>query len=169
MNPFSYKPSPHQVLFDSRGYTVELCFTPESLQAAQRLRYESYLLMGMIASNSEKHFKGEFDEQPNAYTLLISRARKPVGAIGHSLFDEQQGWQQTYLRKYHGALLESFFREGESLIEVGRLAVVSGLSRQNRLETLGISYRAQMVSQAFWMPTRVLVHMKKIILPYMNA
>jgi hypothetical protein len=65
----------------SLTYEARLAISEETKRDAYRVRYRSYLAGGHIEPNDAKLFKDRYDDMPNASTVVIYDAGRPVASV----------------------------------------------------------------------------------------
>lgn len=111
------------VFFSADGYSVEVCRSRQSLEAAFHLRYRAYLNVGAIPENNEKLLYDEYDFLPNARTHLVRYEGAPVATVRACIFSDEYDWQNTEAVTYFRKAVEETLGAGRRLLESNRYAV----------------------------------------------
>ena len=111
------------VFFSIDGYTVEVCRSRRSLEAAFRLRYRAYLNVGAIPENEEGMLYDEYDFLPNARTHLVRFEGKPVATVRACIFSDVYDRQVTEAVTYFPDTVEEKLGPEPCLLESNRYAV----------------------------------------------
>lgn len=91
----------HQFLFETKGFTAEMCMEPESLLAAYQLRYRAYRHAESIPPNDDQLFKDAYDDQANAKTFLIWHDNRAIASLRICIWSATYAWQSTEMIHFY--------------------------------------------------------------------
>lgn len=91
----SFQSFEHEWLFEHRGYTAQLCCSPESRNVAFHLRYHAYLQAQAIEPNEQQLVKDLYDDQPNTRIHLIWYEGEPIASVRSSIWSPTYNWAPT--------------------------------------------------------------------------
>jgi hypothetical protein len=97
-----------------------LCETGEDLEEIYRLRYNSYLAVGMIEAHASRMIVDGYDDMPNAYNYGVYYDGYLVSTI--RLQHVTSKFPRSPSMTVFGDILEPRLAAGESFIDPGRLA-----------------------------------------------
>ena len=108
------------VLEIMEGIEYRLCESGEDLEDIFRLRYNSYLAVGMIEPNSSHMIVDEYDHMPNAYIYGVYYDGNLVSTV--RLQHVTREFPESPSVKVFGDVLQPRLDAGETFIDPGRLA-----------------------------------------------
>lgn len=108
------------VLEVMEGIEYRLCENGEDLEDVFRLRYNSYLAVGMIGPNASRMISDDYDRMPNAYIYGVYYDGHLVSTV--RLQHVTPEFPESPSMKVFGDVLGPRLTAGETFIDPGRLA-----------------------------------------------
>ncbi len=128
------------VLFSSGEFQVELCITPEQLEAALAARARFY---ETVEDLSVSPHGDEFDFQANAKVFVVKREKEILGTIRNIAYTPSYYWADCQISKYYPEALNSIGGIKTPLLESNRFAISSYVNRKTAFKIQGMLFRVQ--------------------------
>ena len=126
------------VLFSSGEFQVELCITPEQLEAALAARARFY---ETVEDLSVSPHGDEFDFQANAKVFVVKREKEILGTIRNIAYNQAYDWRSCVTTHYWPEVVKVLGGERIPLLESSRFAIQVGLNRYESLKIQGMLFR----------------------------
>ena len=132
----------NQIVFEMKGFTVEVCRDQRSLNTAFRLRYRAYLKVNAIPENEEEMLYDDYDFMPNSFTHLVWYNEKPVATVRGCVFSSHYNWRATESVNYFSKDVEEQLGQYTPVLESNRYAVDPEFQGRQSLFAQMLMFRA---------------------------
>lgn len=132
---------PHQLLFESNGFTAEMCTEAESLQAAYHLRYRAYRHADSIPPNDAQIFKDAYDDQSNSKTFLIWYDNKAIASLRICIWSAAYAWQATEMIHFYPSDIQRHIGLDQPMQESCRFVVDPEIKGRTSLHAQLLMFR----------------------------
>lgn len=114
----------HEMPLQYQRLSNHICLTEEDKLTAYNIRYQAYTLVGYIEQNDQGLFTDFFDKKPNNITFLLKENDLPVATIRASILHRPLGWVDIPCKSGFEPEFAELEKEYDTIIEMGRLAVI---------------------------------------------
>ena len=138
-----------EVLFETDGFTIQLCCSEKSLKLAYALRHSSYLNANAIEEKRAGTFFDRFDHQANSRTHLIWHEGIPIASVRSCIWSKKYAYLPV-------ESIESFPKDvaqhiglDKNILESSRYVIAPGFNRRKSLFAQLLMFKIQDLSSIY--------------------